>query len=51
MVVPGSQQNGKMPNELKKDLNPLVILVSSKIWKHKNVCVFEGTSPGSAVLR
>ena len=30
---------------MRKGLNSLIILVAWEIWKHRNVCVFEGTSP------
>ena len=31
--------------KMRKGLNSLIILVACEIWKHHNVCVFEGTSP------
>ena len=30
---------------MRKGLNSLIILVAWEIWKHRNVCVFEGASP------
>ncbi|GJN17837.1 hypothetical protein PR202_gb04939 [Eleusine coracana subsp. coracana] len=33
------------PMEQRKGLNSLIILAAWEIWKHRNDCVFEGTSP------
>ena len=30
---------------MRKGLNSLIILVAWEIWKHRNVCVFEGAFP------
>ena len=33
-----------------QDLNSLIILVAWELWKHQNVCVFEGARPSIEVL-
>jgi len=38
------------PNQWRKGLNSLIILVAWEIWKHRNSCVFEGVLPNSQVL-
>ena len=38
------------PNQWRKGLNSLIILVAWVIWKHRNSCVFEGVLPNSQVL-
>ncbi|XP_066333406.1 uncharacterized protein [Miscanthus floridulus] len=35
------------PNQWRKGLNSLIILVAWEIWKHRNSCVFEGVLPNS----
>lgn len=45
----GSALRG-VPKELRKRLNSLIILVAWEIWKHRNSCVFEGSSPNHQTL-
>ena len=40
----------RVPMEMRNGLNSLIILVSWEVWKHRNSCVFEGTSPNIQVL-
>ncbi|WVZ55719.1 hypothetical protein U9M48_006344 [Paspalum notatum var. saurae] len=40
----------QVPKEVKKGLNSLIILVAWEIWKHKNVCVFEGISSSISLV-
>jgi hypothetical protein len=35
----------KVPNSKRKGFNSLVILVSWRLWKQRNTCVFDGVSP------
>jgi len=35
----------RVPKEMRKGLNSLVILVAWVIWKERNSCVFEGSQP------
>lgn len=46
------QAISRVPKELRKGLNSLVILVAWTIWKHRNRCVFDGIPPSARqVLR
>jgi len=40
----------RVPSESRKGFNSLVVLVAWCIWKHRNGCVFEGTSPSFNVI-
>ena len=40
----------RVPSQSRKGFNSLVVLVSWWIWKHRNGCVFEGTSPRFDVI-
>lgn len=40
----------KVTKEHKKGVNSLIILVAWSIWKHRNACVFEYTSPSVASI-
>ena len=35
----------KVPKDLRKGVNSLIILGAWMIWKHRNACVFEGVAP------
>ena len=35
----------KVPKDLRKGVNSLIILGAWMIWKHQNACVFEGVAP------
>jgi hypothetical protein len=35
----------KVPNSKRKGFNSLVILVSWRLWKQRNACVFDGVPP------
>jgi hypothetical protein len=40
-----SKAVNRLPKDLRKDFNSLVILVTWEIWKHRNACVFDGFRP------
>ncbi|WVZ88479.1 LOW QUALITY PROTEIN: hypothetical protein U9M48_034996, partial [Paspalum notatum var. saurae] len=40
----------RVPKEMKKGLNSLIILVAWELWKHINACVFEGVRPSVVLL-
>ncbi|WVZ53711.1 LOW QUALITY PROTEIN: hypothetical protein U9M48_004616, partial [Paspalum notatum var. saurae] len=40
----------RVPKEMKKGLNSLIILVAWELWKHRNACVFEGVRPSVVLL-
>jgi hypothetical protein len=39
------QATRQIPRQSRKGFNSLVVLVAWSIWKHRNMCVFEGASP------
>jgi hypothetical protein len=40
-----SEAVNRLPKDLRKGFNSLVILVTWEIWKHRNACVFDDFRP------
>ncbi|WVZ95364.1 hypothetical protein U9M48_041137 [Paspalum notatum var. saurae] len=40
----------RVPKEIRKGFNSLVILVAWSIWKHRNRCVFDGMQPATSAV-
>ena len=39
------EHHQKLPKEMRKGLNSLIILVAWEVWKFRSACAFEGLSP------
>jgi hypothetical protein len=46
----GGSTISSLPKEMRRGLNPLMILVSREVWKHRDGCVFLGSSPQVSTL-